>query len=318
MMWRFRSWLAAQFERFVALKRALGFQYRSQEIILRHFDRYIVDHAPLAPLRRETVIAFLATLARLSPRARDNVIAVVWPALDYARLHRARIDSMPPRPPAAPAHFRLRPVRLILREEINSLIAAARCLPPAHHLRPATYATLYGLLFAAGLRIGEAVALSVGDIDLGAGLLRVNSGKFGKSRVLPLRPSTVAALETYLNDPRRPIGTAATAPLFVSSRRTRLTRTMAEKTFKALGKATGIDNPSPRLHDLRHSFTVLCVVNWYRAGRDVNALLPALSTYLGHVSIDNTRTYLQANALLLDEASQRFSAKSAQLDEVLS
>ena len=87
---------------------------------------------------------------------------------------------------------------------------------------------------------------------------------------------------------------------------------------KALCVTAAIGEPLPCLHDIRHSFAVQCVLAWYRANRDVNTLLPALSTYLGHVSVENTRVYLQANGLLLDEANQRFSTKTAQLDEVLS
>lgn len=317
MSQHFRSRLATQFERFVALKRAGGCHYRSQEDLLKGFDRHLVEHAPKAPLRHHDLIDFLTTLDRLSPRGRDNAIDVVWQALAFARLHGARIDSSP-RPPRAPNCLRIRQPRLIAHEQRSATIAAARSLPPTHRLRPATYATLYGLLFATGMRIGEALALDVGDLDREAGLLDVRRGKFGKSRVLPLRASTAAALQRYIDDPRRPIERTASAPLFVSGRHRRLAYSIASQTFKERSQAVGISPPMPRLHDIRHSFAVLCVVDSYRAGRDVNALLPALSTYLGHVSVENTRTYLQANALLLNEASQLFCNRSAQLDQVLS
>ncbi len=314
----FQSWLAPQFERFVALKRATGASYDSQADLLWKFDRYLVEHAPKAPLRRCTLVAFLATLARLSPRGRDNVVDVVWRALAFARRHGARIDSLPPRPPRAPAGHRLRPPRIVSDDELRAVIAEARRLGPSQQLRSATYATLYGLLFATGMRIGETLALDVGDVDLAAGLLTVRRGKFGKSRVLPLRDSTVVALDCYLSDPRRPVGRAASDALFVSKNRTRLTHTPALSNFRTLSMTAGLAEPLPCLHDLRHSFAVLSVVDWYHHNRDVNALLPALATYLGHVSIDNLRTYLRANGLLLEEACQRFALGTARLDEVLS
>ncbi len=157
----FQSWLASQFQRFVALKRAGGAKYVCQERLLAQFDTYLDGNAPEAPLRQETMTAFLSTLDRLSPRGRDNMVDVVWPALAFARRHGACIDNQPPRPPKAPPNFRLRPVRFVSCEEIGAIIAAARCLLPVHHLRSATYATLCGLLFATGMRISEALALDV-------------------------------------------------------------------------------------------------------------------------------------------------------------
>ncbi len=318
MSLEFQSWLAPLFVRFVAIKRAGGYLYNSQEYALKNFDRYLDEHAPFAPLREKTIVAYLASLDRLSPRGRDNIIDVVWQALAFAQRHDAKTDPLPPRPPRTPINFRLRSPRIISYKEIRSIIATARCLPQAHHLRCATYATLYGLLFATGMRISEALALDVGDFNIIDGLLTVRRGKFDKTRILPLKASTSQTLIKYINDPRRPIGNSATDPLFVSSRKQRLASYTASDTFKKVCIAAAIGEPLPHLHDLRHSFTVHCVLKWYRMNRDINALLPALSTYLGHVSVENTRTYLQSNGLLLEEASKRFSVRCAQLDEVLS
>lgn len=316
----YRSWLEPIFERFVMVKRAGGARFESQSAILRRFDAYLARHAPSPPLRRSTVLACLADLERLSPRSRDNFVDVVWGALDFARNHGAQIETMPPRPSRAPVCFRLRPVRLVTEQEIASIIEAARGLPllrKNHALRPATYATLFGLLFATGIRIGEALALDVGALDRKDSLLSIECGKFGKSRVLPLRASTVEALERYLLDPRRRAARSTTSPLFVSSRG-RLSYVAACHAWRSLCDQAGVCDPVPRLHDIRHSFAVLCVVSWYRNQADVNAWLPALSTYLGHVSVESTRTYLRENGSLLQEACDRFSLKAGALDEVLS
>jgi len=312
----FQSWLAPLFVRFVALKRAGGYRFVTQEYCLARFDRYLDRHAPTAPLRGETITAYLTSVERLSPRGRDNSIDVVWQALAFAQRHDARIDTLPPRPPRAPSNFRLRHPRIITHEEISSIIAQARNLPHPHQLRSATYATLFGLLFATGARISEALSLDVGDLDISANLLTIRRGKFGKSRILPLKLSTSQALVRYIHDRRRSTGNGTTDPIFVSGLKKRLSADTARYTFKKVCTAAAVKEPLPRLHDLRHSFSVLCVVKWYRMNRDVNALLPALSTYLGHVSVENTRTYLQANGLLLDEASKRFSLRCPQLNEV--
>jgi integrase len=313
-----QGWLAPYFERFVALKQTAGSSYLSQVSLLRKFDRYLIEQAPEAPLKRETLIAFLATLDRLSPRGCDNVVDVVWQALTFAQRHGARIDSLPPRPPRPAPGDRLREPRLVLDDEVRAIVAAARRLGPPHSSRAATYATLYGLLFVTGMRIGEALGLDIGDINLRGGLITICRGKFGKSRVLPVRDSTVMALRRLLNDPRRPSGRATTDAVFVSVRGRRLTHASALQTLRALSMTAGLSEPMPRPHDLRHSFAVLRVVEQYQYHHDVNALLPVLATYLGHVSVDNTRIYLRANGLLLHEACRRFALGTARLDKVLS
>jgi integrase len=312
----FTSWLAPQFKSFVALRRASGAGYVSQRNLLLAFDRYVGAHAPEPPLLRETLIQYLASLDRLSPRGRDNVVGVVWPAVAYALRHDACIETLPARPPKPAARWRQRQPRILSATEIRSILAAARQLPPVDSLRPATTATLLGLLYATGMRIGEALALDVGDLDCGDRILTVRKGKFGKSRALPLRESTVEALVRYVHHSLRPVGTDASAPLFISCRRRRLSYPAVWTALYKACLAAGISKPLPRPHDFRHTFAIGRVEAWYAEGRDVNALLPTLSTYLGHVSVENTRLYLIANGTLLEQAAARFAHNTGALDEV--
>lgn len=316
---RYRSWLAPTFERFVAVKRSGGADYTTQAGHLAAFDRYLVRHVHPPRLGRDALLAFVLSLARLSPRGRDNVVSVVWQALRFARRHGARIE-LPPLPAKAPSYSRLREPRIVTAAEIRAVLAQARALSgrsSAHAHRAVTYPTLFGLLFATGIRISEALGLDEGDLDFAAGLITIHRGKFGKRRVLPVRMCTRAVLQRFVADPRRPPGPGGAKPLFVSLRRRRLSYAAAASTFKALCHHAGLAAPLPRLHDLRHSFAVLSVAGWYREDRDVNALLPALSTYLGHVSVENTRSYLRQNGLLLEHACRRFATKTDKLDEVL-
>ena len=314
----FLSWLAGHFERFVKLKRASGMVYGSQRKLLLAFDRYVAEQAPQPPLCRETLIRYLATLERLTPRARDNVICVIWPALAYARHREAPIEELPPRPPKTSSRYwRLRPPRILAATETGGILAAARLLAPSDTLRPATMATLFGLLAATGLRIGEALALDLGDLDRRHQILSVRKGKFGKSRELPLRESSVEALTRYVEDPRRRVGTGPTAPLFVSSRHQRLSYSSARGALRRVCRAAEIAEPWPRPHDFRHTFAVSCVLAGYEQGADFDALLPALSTYLGHTCLEHTRLYLIDNGLLLEQAAQRFALQTSALDEVL-
>jgi integrase len=179
-------------------------------------------------------------------------------------------------------------------------------------------ATLLGLLYTTGIRIGEALALDVGDLDRRDRLLTIRQGKFGKSRVLPLRESAVVALADYMDHPLRPMGKEAATPVFVSGRRRRLADSTAHSALITVCLQAGFVHPLPQPHDFRRTFAVSRLAAWYQEGRDVNALLPALSTYLGHVSVQNTRLYLTANSDLLEQASQRFAHQTRALDEVLS
>jgi len=312
----FTSWLAPHFERFVALRRASGAGYASQRQLLLAFDRYVASYALEPPLLRETLIQYLGSLDRLSPRGWDNVVGVVWPALAYALRHGAPVEALPTRPAKPSRYWRQRQPRILSATEVGSLLAAARRLPPVDSLRPVTTATLLGLLYTTGMRIGEALALDIGDLDPRDRILTIRRGKFGKSRALPLRDSTVEALLRYVNHPLRRVGKEASAPFFVSGRRRRLSYSTVWTALQNACLATEIPKPFPRPHDFRHTFAVNRVAAWYVEGRNVNALLPALSTYLGHVSVENTRLYLTANGTLLEQASARFAQKTSALDEV--
>lgn len=313
---RFSSWLGPRFRRFVALKRAGGAAFETQARLLARFDQFVGPRRR-PPLRRDVLGGFLESLAPLFPRSRENVIGVVWAALAHAQRDGAAIELIP-RPPAPSGSLRKRRVRIVTAEEFDRLFAAAGRLDPVDGLRAATTATLLGLLYTTGIRIGEAHALDIGDLDVDAGLLTVRRGKFGKSRILPIRESTVRALERYITHPRRGVAVDGSMPLFVSGRRRRLLHGIAFHNFRAACRLAEIAAPLPRLHDLRHSFAVSRVASWYEQGRDVDALLPILSTYLGHVSVENTRVYLSSNGLLLERASTLFATKTRFLDEARS
>lgn len=312
----FISWLASHFEDFVALRRTSGVSYVTQKRLLLAFDRYLDTHAPEPPLRGETLLQYLASLDRLSPRARDNVVSVIWPAAAYARRHDASVEALPARPPKPSARYwRQRQPRILCVTEVRSILAAAHRLPPELGLRTAT---LLGLLYTTGIRIGEALALDIGDLDRRDQILTIRSGKFGKSRALPLRTSTVEALVRYVEHPLRPVDTQASTPFFVSMQRRRMSGPTAWTTIHSACLGAGIPEPLPRPHDFRHTFAISRVAAWYTQGRDVNALLPALSTYLGHTCVEHTRLYLIANGVLLEQAAARFARHTSALDEVLS
>jgi integrase len=325
-MIHFASWLAPYFRRFVQLKRAGGAAFVEQERLLARFDRF-VGARRRAPLRRQVLVDYLDALTPLFARSRENAIGTVWAALAHAQRHGAVIELVA-RPPTPSGSLRRRRARIIVPSEFETILAAARSLqdwprprnvrPATAGLRSATTATLLGLLYTTGIRIGEAHGLDIGDLDVEARVLTVRRGKFGKIRLLPVCASTVRALQEYVDHPRRRVPRESSSPLFVSGRRRRLVHGVALANFRDVCRNAEIALPHPRLHDLRHSFAVCRLASWYAQGRDVDSLLPILSTYLGHVSVENTRAYLTANGLLLERASTLFAARTSFIDEVVS
>jgi integrase/recombinase XerD len=142
-------------------------------------------------------------------------------------------------------------------EDVAALIAAAGSLRTPH--RVATYRTLIALLAGSGMRVGEAIGLDCDDFDPVNGLLNIRNGKFGKSREVPLHPSTIIALGTYLGQDDRPRQAPHSPALFVSMAGTRLLYTNVQPTFhKLVGQAGLLPRSAmcrPRLHDMRHAFS---------------------------------------------------------------
>lgn len=179
-------------------------------------------------------------------------------------------------------------------------------------LKAATFETLIGLLSVTGMRGSEAMALDGGDLDATAGLLTVRASKFRKSRQLPLQVSTLAALGDYQALRDRLCPEPATDSLLVSTTGARLCQSTVQPAFRHLLRRAAIGRGSSRpratIHGLRHSFAVKTLLGWYRDGQDVQARMPSLSTYLGHVAPAATYWYLTGTPELLALAAARLEA----------
>ena len=184
-------------------------------------------------------------------------------------------------------------------EEIFRLIRAAAQLPPAGSMRPLTYATLFGLLAATGMRISEALALKLEDVTEDGLIIR--NTKFGKSRLLPLHDTTHGALNRYLS--KRMRLTDTNDDLLVSNTGRAPAYPTVERVFRQLSLSVGLRTGSgrgwPRMHDLRHTFAVRCLERCKGGREAAGRCMLALSTYLGHGQIANTYWYLEATPLLM-------------------
>jgi integrase/recombinase XerD len=182
---------------------------------------------------------------------------------------------------------------------------ARRSIPQP--LRAATYEKLFGLLATTGLRIGEALRLDRDDVNVDDGVLVVRRSKFGKSRHVPLQASAVDALERNQHRHRQLCPHPSTDSFFVSLHGTRVIYECVWRTFRQLCDQAGVGAGVaivPRLHDFRHAFAVRTLLDWYRAGVDVQSRLTWLSSYLGHREPRYTYSYLSAVPELLAHAAR--------------
>jgi integrase len=292
---------------YLTMRRALGYKLARAEKLLIQF----LDYLDAVGVQRITIEHAMAWAQLPSGGDRSwwaHRLSVVRGFAAY--LH--TLDSAHQVPPAdlLPHRSHRATPYLYSDEDITALLVAASHL--RFPLRAATYQTLIGLLAVTGMRVGEAIRLDREDIDLADGILTVRDSKFGKSRELPLHPSTRQALRTYLRRRDRLHPAPSTPALFISPAGTRLLYCNVNWTFLHLVDRAGLRPRSaacrPRLHDLRHSFVVRTVLDWYRTGVDVQAHLPLLSTYLGHVNPAATYWYLSAAPELLTLAGQRLEA----------
>jgi integrase len=293
---------------YLATRRAMGYKLEYQGQMLEQFADYLDSVGA-----KHLTIAYALSWAKQSADA-----APVWWSVrlntvrSFARFLTA-LDPATEVPPAGllPKVSHRAVPYIYSDEDIARLRDAAGRLHPEH--RADTYQTLIALIVVTGMRVGEAVRLDLDDVDLDQGLLTIRNTKFGKSRQLPLHPSTTDALAGYARrrDERRPRKKALS--FFTSATGTRLLRDNVSTVFPRLVREAGIQSPSrrsPRLHDVRHTFAVKTLVSWYRDGLDVEPRLPLLSTWLGHTTPRDTYYYLSAVPELLELIADRLDAGS--------
>jgi len=294
----------SSWEEYLALRRALGFKLATQGQCLLGFVGYL-EQARATRITTELALAWATQPVNTTQSSWARRLGVVRRFARYLQVLDPTTE-VPPGDLLPERTVRGRP-HIYTDDQIAALLHEANQLQPA--LRAVTWQTLIGLLAVTGLRMGEARHLDRADVDLQAGALTVLDSKFGKSREVPLHGSSVEALAIY--DARRDqlCRVTRSTSFFVSTRGTRLNSSQTNHVFATLVEradnraASGQRRPRP--HDVRHTFAVNTLLGWYRAGVDVQARLPLLSTYLGHVDPKATYWYLQAVPELLALAAGR-------------
>ncbi len=300
-------------EAYLALRQVMGFKVRDARFLLRRFVDFL-EQQGATTITQELALRWATEPRTVQPAEWSRRLSVIRGFARYCSATDPRTQI--PATGLLPYTPRRASPYLYSETEIAQLLQAAAQLPSPTGLRAQTYVTAFGLLAVTGMRVGELVALDDPDVDLHRGQLTIRCGKFGKSRRLPLHPTTGEALRHYVAERDRRYPIPQTPSFLVSEQGARLTYWSVRATFVTLSRQIGLRGPAdshgPRLHDFRHRFAIGVLLRWYRDGVDVERHLPELSTYLGHVKASDTYWYLSATPELLQLALQRLEQRQAQ------
>ena len=302
--------LHTHLEAYLSMRRELGFKLRAHEPLLKGFIAFL--EARQATYVTQALAMEWATMPQGRAPAWYSIrLSIARGFANHLRVTDPRTEFIPvgllPFEPRRPRPY------LYTQSEIDRLLVAAKALPPRGGLRSWTYHCLLGLLATTGLRITEARSLKREDVDLQQDVLTIRSTKFGKSRLVPIHPTTKAVLAQYAT--RRDVDSRAAraCPYFLVGEEGRqLRRCTIQKIFAKLTVEVGLRSPEarrgPRLHDIRHTYAVRTLINGYRSGQDTELLIPVLSTFLGHSQVRCTYWYLSACPELMEQATERLQA----------
>lgn len=307
--------LAADFADFVATLEASASANKTTLTQLRALDRLTTQSPlPSGTIDETLARAWLVPCATRGPNTRRSRYYLLRRFCRF--LAKRRPDTFVPGERLRPRGRPPKPPHIYSQEEVRLLLDGAlalrdwRCWHPCP-IRSKTMHAIILLLATSGLRISEALHLTLDDVDLDNGVLSIRQSKFRKSRLVPLSTGTVDALRRYH---RIRVAVAPAEPptaFFISGRGTAYSTNCVQGMFRAIAIQAGLRGPKgrgPRLHDLRATFAVTRLLEWYRDGDNVMARLPLLSTYLGHACVSNTEVYLNITMTVLEEANTRFHA----------
>src|SRR5208282_365854 len=295
---------------YIALRRSLGFKLNDMAADLTKFASFLEQKA--AP--------YITTALALewAMQSTDHLPSHWARRLGFVRVFARHWSATDPRteiPPAGLLPFRAQRARpyLYTEQEIQRLLAAAKSLSPASGLRPWTYHCLFGLLAVSGLRISEAIKLERQDVDFYQGVLTIRQTKFNKNRLIPLHASTRDVLSEYAEHRDRLVPNPSSSCFLLNDCGRCLERSAVRRTFYDLSRQIGLRGPAdhtgPRIHDFRHRFALNTLIQWYRAGEDIERRLPVLSTFLGHAHVADTYWYLSIHPELMGLATERLEQR---------
>jgi integrase/recombinase XerD len=304
------SALSQELDRYLSIRRSLGYTLSTDERILRKFVAF-ADTENSAHVSSALFLRWKGVFGKANNHTWAHRLSTVRVFSQW--LH--SLDTRHEAPPQSliPSRTRRPHPYIYSEDDIQRIVQAAAELPSTNGIRPLTCSTLFGLIAVTGLRVSEALALNANDVDLESGVLTIQKGKFGRTRLVPVADCVRARLLAYSRERDRLLGSPSDA-FFVADHGPRLTDCGARYNFAAVCQSIGLrplqkynkHGRGPRIHDLRHTFAVRTLLFWYRNNND-NPLqqMIKLSTYLGHADPANTYWYIEGVPELLQLAAKR-------------
>jgi integrase/recombinase XerD len=301
--------LTVRLQQYIAMRRSLGFDLSFAERVLRKFTEF----ADSERADQITVDLFLRWKEHYG-----SANSYTWSRrLSMVRIFASWLQGFDPRTEVPPAGIipdkprRTRPY-IYTDDQIAEIVTEARQLPSSYGLRGWTCSTLFGLIAITGLRVSEAIGLDEKDVDLDEAVLAIRNSKNGKCRFVPLSASAAERMRAYRAERNRILGDGRAA-FFLLENGERPTDCCARYNFARVCQRIGLrklevfnkHGHGPRIHDLRHSFAVHTIMDWYRRGLDPDREMLKLSTFLGHTQPEHTYWYIEAIPELLQLACER-------------
>lgn len=306
--------------KYITFKQSMGMRFRSEAVTLKSFCRALGD-IDVMEVNPDSVHSFIAGKGAVTAFWHQKF--KILTGFYRFSISRGYVDSSPlpktiPKCPAPMTPY------IYTQDEMRRLMAATDSLGSSMSpLQATTFRTLLLTLYGTGLRVSEALSLTLVDVNMEEALIVVRNSKFFKSRLVPTGPRLTDRLRTYAKKRKQLLCPAREESSFFATRSgNALSYDRVRKIFPVLRNIAGVHRESsaryqPRIHDIRHTFAVHRLIAWYREGADVQRLLPQLSTYLGHVDVSETQRYLSMIPELLQEANRRFERyTSSEVDYV--
>jgi len=304
------DFLDTQLVAYLSVRQALGFQMQAERVLLPEFVAFVKTHEHTGPIRAQLALEWACQESmRRGPGGAARRLSIVRGFLLY--LQASVPDTEVPTPGLLPSPRRPKPF-VFTPTQITALLAGAQASRPRRPLRPHTLSCLLGLLASTGLRVGEAIRLQIDQVqlDLEPPQLHILDTKFHKSRIVPLHPSTAEHLRQYREQRAHLHYDGLSDAFFVSEQGQHLHPRALHDWFARLCQRVAIEpingGRQPCLSSFRHTFAVTRMQRWYQQGLDVQAWLPHLSVYLGHVHPQESYWYLTSVPELLSAAADRF------------
>ncbi len=303
----FTSCLANEMAHFVKFKQSGGSDYYGSAKLLFRFDQHLVALSfKSKALCRPIFQNYFKTINHLCARGFSNHYSVLQQFSAWLNLHHSHSYVLERCRGLDRSHSRTAYIFTV--DQIQAVLDNSANFSKKEELIPGIYQTLFSLLYSTGMRISEALGLTHADYIKEQKLIHIQKGKFRKERYIVVSNSAANRLNEYIQRYKGTLPLEEQSAMFLNLRRNPLTYNNSHGAFiKALNKS-GIEKnySGPRLHDFRHTFAIHRLLQWYQTEQDINAKLPFLSTYMGHVDITSTQVYLQAANELLQAGSQRF------------